>query len=87
MAVTTKKTPIAEQLPEVRAHNFNEVCLGYTPEEAMQEASRCLSCHNMPCMAGCPVAIHIPGFIAKIKDGDFAAAFDILSESTALTAV
>ena len=87
MAVTPKKTPIAEQLPEVRAHNFNEVCLGYTPEEAMQEASRCLSCHNMPCMAGCPVAIHIPGFIAKIKDGDFAAAFDILSESTALPAV
>lgn len=87
MAVTPRRTPISEQDPKVRAHNFNEVCLGYTAEEAQKEASRCLNCRNTPCMKGCPVAIQIPKFIAQIKDGNFAAAFDILSQSTALPAV
>ncbi|MCI6261403.1 MAG: dihydropyrimidine dehydrogenase, partial [Pyramidobacter sp.] len=87
MAISPKKTPISEQDPKVRAHNFKEVCLGYTPEEAMQEATRCLHCKNAPCIKGCPVAIHIPDFIAAIKDGDFEKSFDILSQSTALPAV
>ncbi len=87
MAVTPKKTPISEQDPKVRAHNFKEVCLGYTAEEAMKEASRCLHCSTAPCMKGCPVSIRIPDFIEAIKKGDFAASFNILSESTALPAV
>ena len=87
MAISPKKTPISEQDPKVRAHNFKEVCLGYTPEEAMQEAARCLHCKNAPCIKGCPVAIHIPDFISAIKEGDFEKSFDILSQSTALPAV
>lgn len=87
MAVSPKKTPISEQDPKIRVHNFKEVCLGYTAEEAMKEASRCLHCAGAPCMKGCPVSIHIPDFIAAIKSGDFAKSFDILSSATALPAV
>lgn len=87
MAISPKKTPISEQDPKVRARNFKEVCLGYTPEEAMKEASRCLHCKNAPCIKGCPVAIAIPNFIAAIKEGDFEKSFSILSDSTALPAV
>ena len=82
-----KKVPVREQDPGVRAHNFEEVCLGYNKEEAMAEASRCLNCKNPQCVSGCPVSINIPGFIAKVKDGDFKAAYDILSESSSLPAV
>ena len=82
-----KKVPVREQDPSVRAHNFDEVCLGYNKDEAMAEASRCLNCKNPQCVTGCPVSINIPGFIAKVKDGDFKAAYDILSESSALPAV
>jgi glutamate synthase (NADPH/NADH) small chain len=82
-----KKVPVREQDPKVRAHNFEEVCLGYSKEEAMEEASRCLNCKNPQCMQGCPVSINIPGFIAKVKDGDFKAAYDIISESSSLPAV
>jgi len=82
-----KKVPVREQDPSVRAHNFDEVCLGYNKDEAMAEASRCLNCKNPQCVTGCPVSINIPGFIAKVKDGDFKAAYDILSESSSLPAV
>ncbi len=71
-----KKVPVREQDPSVRAHNFDEVCLGYNKDEAMAEASRCLNCKNPQCVTGCPVSINIPGFIAKVKDGDFKAAYD-----------
>ena len=66
-----KKNPMPSQEPDVRNHNFNEVALGYTEEMALDEAARCLNCKNMPCVAGCPVNIHIPEFIAKIRELDF----------------
>ena len=82
-----KRVPVREQEPQVRAKNFEEVCYGYNEEEAMAEASRCIGCKNAPCMNGCPVSINIPGFIAQIKEGNFAEAFKIISESSALPAV
>lgn len=82
-----KRVPVAEQEPKVRATNFEEVCLGYTKEEAMKEASRCLNCKNAQCMKGCPVSINIPAFIEKVKEGNFEAAYQIISESSALPAV
>ena len=63
------KTPIAEQEPKVRARNFKEVTLGYTPEQAIEEAQRCLNCKHKPCMTGCPVSVRIPEFIAKVAEG------------------
>ncbi|PIE53878.1 MAG: glutamate synthase (NADPH), homotetrameric [Dethiosulfovibrio peptidovorans] len=87
MAICRQRTPIGEQAPEIRARNFKEVCFGYTEEEAVQEASRCLNCKNAPCVKGCPVSIDIPGFIGKIKERDFNSAWEILSQSTALPAV
>ena len=65
-----KRVPVREQEPDVRAKNFEEVCLGYNKEEAMAEASRCLNCKNAKCMTGCPVSIDIPGFISKVKEGN-----------------
>lgn len=82
-----KKVPVREQAPEVRAKNFDEVCLGYNIEEAMTEASRCLTCKNAKCVSGCPVGIDIPGFIAKVKDGDIAAAYQVIGKYSALPAV
>ena len=82
-----KRVPVREQDAGERAHNFEEVCYGYNAEEAMAEASRCIGCKNAPCMGGCPVSINIPGFIAKVKEGNFAEAFQIISESSALPAV
>ena len=81
------KVPVREQDPKVRAHNFEEVCYGYNAEEAVEEAQRCLGCKNARCMQGCPVAIDIPAFIAKIKERDFEGAFNIISESSSLPAV
>jgi len=81
------RVPIQEQEPDVRAKNFDEVCLGYTEQEAMEEASRCLNCKNAQCMKGCPVSIDIPAFIQQVKAGDFAKAYQIISESSALPAV
>ena len=81
------KVPVREQAPEVRAHNFEEVCYGYNAEEAMAESARCLNCKNPRCVQGCPVQIDIPGFIMKIKDGNFKDAFDVLSLSSALPAI
>ncbi len=82
-----KKVPVREQDPKERAGNFEEVCLGYNKEEAMEEASRCINCKNAQCITGCPVAINIPGFIEQVKNGDFEKAYDIISESSALPAV
>lgn len=82
-----KKVPVREQDAKVRAANFEEVCLGYNKEEAMEEASRCINCKNAQCVKGCPVSINIPGFIEKVKDGDMEAAYQVISESSALPAV
>ncbi len=81
------KVPIAEQDPKVRATNFDEVCLGYTEEEAMAEAKRCLNCKHHPCVGNCPVSIHIPRFIKHIAEGEFEEAAHVLAEYTALPAV
>ena len=82
-----KRVPIREQAPEERAHNFEEVCLGYTEEEARAEASRCLNCKNPRCVAGCPVSIDIPGFLQQVSAGQEAKAAGIIAESSALPAV
>ncbi len=82
-----KKVPVREQDAKVRATNFEEVCLGYNMEEAMEEASRCIGCKNAQCIKGCPVAIDIPGFIEKVKGGDIEAAYQVISKSSALPAV
>ena len=81
------KNPMPHQDPVVRAGNFNEVALGYTREQAIDEAQRCLNCKNKPCIGGCPVKIHIPEFIAKVAEGDFEAAYQIISADSALPAV
>ncbi len=82
-----KKNEMPTQAPEVRAHNFKEVALGYDQAAAVDEALRCLNCKNMPCVSGCPVNIHIPEFIAKIKEGDFEGAYQVISRSSSLPAV
>ena len=81
------KTPIREQDPKVRARNFKEVTLGYTPEEAMEEATRCLNCKNKPCVSGCPVSVRIPEFIAKVAAGEFEEAYKIIKSTNSLPAV
>jgi len=78
------RTPMAQQAPEVRCRNFREMALGYTPEEAVREARRCLQCKNPACVTGCPVGIPIPQFLAKVAQEDFAGAFAILSRANAL---
>ena len=75
------KVPVREQDAKVRAANFEEVCLGYNKEEAMEEAVRCINCKNAQCIKGCPVSINIPGFIEKVKEGDIEAAYQVISES------
>ncbi|MCR5067755.1 MAG: NADPH-dependent glutamate synthase [Erysipelotrichaceae bacterium] len=87
MAIIPNKNPMPTQAPEVRAHNFDEVALGYTAEIAMNEASRCLNCKNQPCVKGCPVNIHIPEFIAKVKEGQFEEAYQIINMTSSLPAV
>lgn len=82
-----KKVPVREQDPNVRNKNFDEVCLGYDLEEAKAEASRCLNCKNARCIQGCPVSINIPKFIAEVKEGNIAEAYNVISESSALPAV
>lgn len=82
-----KKNPMPTQDAQVRAHNFKEVALGYDDDVAIDEALRCLNCKNMPCVAGCPVKIHIPEFIGKIKEGDFEGAYQVISQSSSLPAV
>ena len=87
MADVLKKVPVREQAPKVRATNFDEVCLGYNKEEAMEEASRCLGCKKAKCVEGCPVSIHIPDFIHQVKEGNIEEAYRIISESSALPAI
>ncbi len=85
--MSLKKNPMPHQDPVVRAGNFQEVALGYTKEQAVDEAQRCLHCKNMPCVSGCPVQIKIPEFIAKVAEGDFEAAYQIIAQDSALPAV
>ena len=87
MAINPKKHEMPTQAPEVRAHNFREVALGYTAEIAVGEANRCLNCKNKPCVSGCPVNINIPDFISLIKTGDFEGAYQVISKSSSLPAV
>ena len=87
MADVLKKVPVREQDPQERAANFKEVCYGYNREEAMEEASRCIHCKNAKCIGGCPVNINIPDFIAQVKEGNIEAAYQIISESSALPAI
>lgn len=85
MSLTKNEMPTQE--PQIRAHNFSEVALGYSEETAVDEAMRCLNCKNMPCVSGCPVNIHIPEFIEKVKEDDFEAAYQIISRTSSLPAV
>ena len=87
MAIVQKKHEMPIQEPNVRAHNFDEVALGYTAEIAVAEAKRCLECKNSPCVGGCPVNISIPEFIKEVKDGNFEKAYDVISKSSSLPAV
>lgn len=80
------KVPVREQEPKVRATNFDEVCLGYNKDEAVEEASRCIGCKNAKCIEGCPVSIDIPAFIGRVKVGEIEEAYKILSRYTSLPA-
>ena len=85
--MSLKKNEMPVQSPEIRCKNFKEVALGYTEEQAIDEAKRCLNCKNMPCVSGCPVKIRIPEFIARVAVGDFQGAYDIIYKSSSLPAV
>ncbi|MDO5403704.1 MAG: NADPH-dependent glutamate synthase [Eubacteriales bacterium] len=82
-----KKVPVREQAPDIRNKNFDEVCLGYNEEEAIEEATRCINCKNAQCIKGCPVSINIPEFIHNVKEGNFAEAYKTIGKSSALPAV
>ena len=85
--MSLKKNPMPTQDPAVRAHNFNEVALGYDEATALDEAARCLNCKNPACVSGCPVSIHIPEFISKVAEGDFEGAYQVIHQSSSLPAV
>ncbi len=85
--MSLKKNEMPTQEPNVRNKNFSEVALGYTEEQAVDEANRCLNCKNKPCVSGCPVSIDIPAFIEKIREKDFEGAYDIIAKSSSLPAV
>jgi glutamate synthase (NADPH/NADH) small chain len=85
--IVPRRTPMPEQPPEVRAHNYEEVTYGYTAEQAIAEARRCLECAKPGCMAGCPVNVDIPAFLERIEEGDFRNAIDIIKKSNALPAI
>ena len=87
MADGFTRVPVSEQEPLVRAKNFEEVCLGYTEDEAVEEAKRCLNCKKPMCVEGCPVRINIPAFIHAVSERDFATAYEVLTQSSALPAV
>ena len=87
MGDVLKKVPVREQAPKVRAANFEEVCLGYNQDEAMEEAVRCINCKNAKCITGCPVSINIPGFISAVKEGNIKEAYNVISESSSLPAI
>ena len=85
--MSLKKNEMPVQDPNVRNKNFKEVALGYTEEQAVDEANRCLHCPKKPCQSGCPVSINIPEFIAKIKERDFEGAYQVIHLSSSLPAV
>ena len=85
--MSPKKNEMPSQKPEIRCKNFDEVALGYTEEQAIDEAKRCLNCKTRPCVAGCPVAVHIPEFISKVAEGDFEGAYRVITETNSLPAV
>ena len=85
--MSLKKNPMPHQDADVRNKNFEEVALGYTVEQAIDEAERCLNCKHKPCVNGCPVMVHIPEFIAKVKEKDFEGAYQIIAKSSSLPAV
>ncbi len=85
--MATHKRPMPTQEPLVRAHNFDEVALGYTEEDALAEAARCLQCKTMPCVGACPVHVHIPAFIERVRACDFEGAYNIIAASSSLPAV
>ncbi len=85
--MSLKKNPMPTQDAEERARNFREVALGYTEDAALSEAARCLNCKNMPCVSGCPVNIHIPEFISKVREGDFEGAYQVITKQSSLPAV
>lgn len=85
--MSLSRNPMPTQKPEKRAHNFDEVALGYAEETAIDEAMRCLGCKNSPCVSACPVKINIPDFIAEIKNGEFEKAYEIITEASSLPAV
>ncbi len=85
--MTPVKTPMPNQDPAVRAHNFEEVALGYTEEMAHEEATRCLNCKHRPCVSGCPVNVRIPDFIAKVAEGDYEGAYQVITSTNALPAI
>ncbi len=85
--MSLKKNEMPSQEPNVRSKNFREVALGYSSEQAIDEAKRCLNCKNRPCVSGCPVNIMIPDFIAKMAEGDFEGAYQVIAKSSALPAV
>ncbi len=87
MNPSLKKNPMPTQDASSRAHNFDEVALGYTEEQAKSEAARCLDCKNKPCRSGCPVGIDIPAFIGKINNGDYEGAYQVIAKSSSLAAV
>ena len=81
------KTPMPEQEPNVRNRNFEEVALGYTLEQAQNEAQRCLNCKNPKCVNGCPVNVHIPEFISKVAEGKFDEAYGVITSTNSLPAI
>ena len=85
--MSLKKHEMPSQAPEVRNKNFLEVALGYSAETAIEEAKRCLNCKHKPCIGGCPVRIHIPEFIAKVAEGAFEEAYQIIQKTSSLPAV
>ena len=85
--MSMQKAEMPEQDPVVRAGNFEEVALGYDAETAMKEAARCLDCKNSPCRTGCPVSVKIPRFLEKVREGDFDAAYEIITSTNSLPAV
>ena len=85
--LSLKKNPMPSQAPEVRSGNYDEVALGYTQEQALDEAQRCLNCKNKPCMQGCPVMVQIPEFIRETAAGHFEAAYEIIAQTSSLPAV
>lgn len=81
------KVPMPEQEPNVRNKNFEEVAIGYTPEMAIEEATRCLNCKHKPCVNGCPVNVRIPEFVEQVAAGEFEKAYEIITSTNGLPAI